>query len=184
MWTTISIIASIVTCIAFLLYLAGHIWDVLKNKHTIYEKFTVIPYDSNLIIDEQDNVLIVDDIGCEFVLESEYGISNIDIYKVNYDVNSDGTMKLTSKEQKVSFSNLKQEKLFIRCDLGEFIPTTQLKIRRPDYAIVTFDIYESGKNGHIIICNYKHKMTFRSILYHLCVQPAGQNNDLLTQVLK
>ena len=125
MWTIISNVSSIVTCVAFLLYLAGHIWVVLKNKHTIYEKFTVIPYDSKINIEEEDNTLIVDDNGCEFVLESEYGISNINIYKVDYDINSDGTLKLISRKQKSSFSNLKEEKLFIRCDLGEFIPTTQ-----------------------------------------------------------
>ena len=34
----ISNISSIVTCIAFLLYLAGHIWIVIKNKDNIYEK--------------------------------------------------------------------------------------------------------------------------------------------------
>lgn len=169
MWTIISNVSSIVTCVAFLLYLAGHIWVVLKNKHTIYEKFTVIPYDSKINIEEEDNTLIVDDNGCEFVLESEYGISNINIYKVDYDINSDGTLKLTSRKQKSSFSNLKQEKLFIRCDLGEFIPTTQFEIKRSDYAVITFDIYESGKNGHIIVCNYKYKMTFKSFLYHLCV---------------
>lgn len=169
MWTIISNVSSIVTCVAFLLYLAGHIWVVVKNKHTLYEKLTVLPYDSKIDIEEEDNTLIVDDNGCEFVLESEYGISNINIYKVDYDIGSDGTLKLTSRKQKSSFSNLKQEKLFIRCDLGEFIPTTQFEIKRSDYAIITFDIYESGKNGHIIVCNYKYKMTLKSFLYHLCV---------------
>ena len=38
MWSIISNISSIVTCIAFLLYLAGHIWIVIKNKDNIYEK--------------------------------------------------------------------------------------------------------------------------------------------------
>ena len=120
-------------------------------------------------IEEEDNTVIVDDNGCEFVLESEYGISNINIYKVDYDINSDGTLKLTSRKQKSSFSNLNQEKLFIRCDLGEIIPTTQFEIKRSDYVMITFDIYESGRNGQIITCNYKYKMTFKSFLYHLCV---------------
>lgn len=39
MWSIISNISSIVTCIAFLLYLAGHIWIVIKNKDNIYEKY-------------------------------------------------------------------------------------------------------------------------------------------------
>lgn len=169
MWGIISNISAIVTCVAFILYLAGHIWVVVKNKYTLYEKLTVLPYDSKIDIEEEDNTVIVDDNGCEFVLESEYGISNINIYKVDYDINSDGTLKLTSRKQKSSFSNLNQEKLFIRCDLGEIIPTTQFEIKRSDYVMITFDIYESGRNGQIITCNYKYKMTFKSFLYHLCV---------------
>lgn len=169
MWNIISNISSIVTCVAFLLYLAGHIWVISKNKHTLYEKFTVIPYDSNIVIEEEDNTLIVDNNGCEFILESEYGISNIKIYKVNYDINSDGTLHLNSRTLKSTYNNLKTEKIFIRCDLGEFIPTTQFEIKRADYATIIFDIYESGKNGHLIICNYKFKINFKSFMYHLCV---------------
>ena len=169
MWDTISNVSSIVTCVAFLLYLTGHIWVVSKSKRTIYEKFTVIPYDSETDIEDEDNCLIVDDMGCEFVLKSEYGISSVNIYKVNYDFDSARTLELKSRELRSSFSGLQQEKLFIRCDLGEFVPTTQFEIERSDYAIITFDIYESGKNGHIIVCNYKYKMTPKSFLYHLCV---------------
>ncbi len=169
MWTVISNISSIVTCIAFLLYLIGHIWVVLKSKHTIYEKFTVIPYDSSIDIDSQDNTLIIDNVGCEFILRSEYGIENVKIYKVCYNINDDGSLKLLSREHKATFSDLKHEELFIRCDLGEIIPTTQFKIKRSDYAVITFDIYQSGKNGHICISNYKYKMTFKALIYHICV---------------
>ena len=169
MWNTISNISSIVTCVAFLLYLAGHFWVVLKSRHTVYEKFTVIPYGSETDIEDEDNTLIVDDNGCEFVLKSEYGISSVKIYKINYDIDSDGKLELKSRKLRSSFSSLNREELFIRCDLGEFIPTTQFEIERSDYAMITFDIYQSGKNGHIIVCNYKYKMTHKSFLYHLCV---------------
>lgn len=169
MWQIISNISSIVTCVAFILYLIGHIWVVLKNRYTIYEKFTVISYDSGIDIEDEDNTLIVDDNGCEFSIESEYGINEIKIYKVDYDINSDGTLRSNSRKLKSTFSNLKKERLYIRCDLGECILTTQFEIKRSDYAIITFDLYESGKNGQIITCNYKYKMTLKSFLYHLCV---------------
>ena len=169
MWNIIANISSIFTCLTFLLYLAGHIWVVFKSKHTIYEKFTVIPYNSNIAIEDEDNSLIVDDNGCEFILESEYGINNVNIYKVDYNISNKGTLCLNSKTLKSTSSNLKTEKLFIRCDLGETIPTTQFEIKRADYAVITFDICESGKNGHIIVCNYKYKMNLKSFLYHLCV---------------
>ena len=115
------------------------------------------------------NVLIVDDIGCEFILESEYGINNVYIYKMEYIINDDGEINFGSRKLNSKFSNLKKDKLFIRCDLGECIKTTQFEIERSDYAVITFDIYESGENGHIIVDNYKFKMPLKSILYHLCV---------------
>lgn len=169
MWQVISNISSIVTCVAFILFLVGHIWVVLKNKYTIYEKFTVVPYDSNIDIEDEDNTLIVDDNGCEFSIESDYGISEIKIYKVDYDINSNGSLHSDNRKLKSTFNNLQKEKLYIRCDLGECIPTTQFEIKRSDYAIINFDLYESGKNGHLITCNYKYKMTLKSLLYHLCV---------------
>lgn len=169
MWQAISNIASIVTCVAFILYLVGHMWVVLKNKHVIYEKFTVIPYNSDWNIEDEDNALLIDDNGCEFYIESEYGISEINVYKVEYDLKADGSVQLNSRKLKSTFNNLQKAKLYIRCDLGECIPTTQFEIKRSDYAIITFDLYESGKNGHLIIDNYKYTTTVKSFLYHLCV---------------
>lgn len=167
MWTTISNVSSIVTCVAFLLYLAGHVWIVVKNRHTFYEKLTVLSL--NCDIEDEDNVLIVDLNGSEFSLESDYGISKLKIYKVDYDINQDGTLKLKSRSLKSTYSRLNHDKLFIRCDLGEILPTTQFEVERSDYTIVTFDLFISGKNGHIISANYKYKTTFKSFLYHLCV---------------
>ena len=169
MWGIISNISSIVTCIAFLLYLAGHIWAVLKNKDNIYEKFSVVPYDSNIDIENEDNVLIVDDIGCEFFVESNYGINNVNIYKINYGFDESGNQHFISKQLVKTFKDLITDKLFIRCDLGEVVQTTQIEIKRSDYTVITFDLYESGKNGHVVIGNYKCKLTFKGLLYHLCV---------------
>lgn len=169
MWEIISNISSIVTCVAFLLYLAGHIWVVLKNKHNIYEKFSLILFDDDTDIENEDNVLIVDTNGSEFSLESHYGITNIKIYRVDYSIQNDGKLSLNSKTLKATFDNLDKDKLFLRCDLGEFVPITQFEIRRSDYTIITFDVYENGKNGHITTCNYKYKLTFKGFLYHLCV---------------
>ena len=76
--------------------------------------------------------------------------------------------RITSKDLVNSFDNLNRAKLFVRCDLGEIFPTTQIEIKRSDYTIITFDIYESGKNGHLITGNYKFKLTFKGMLYHLC----------------
>lgn len=168
-WTTISAISSVVTCLAFILYLVGHIWVIIKNKNSVYEEFSPIPFDSKTSIEDEDNVLIVDDQGSEFSLKSDYGIKKIKIYKVVYDIQDNGELIAKSKSLKTTFDNLNTDKLFIRCDLGEYIPTTQFEIRRTDYTKITFDIYESGKNGHIITDRYTHKLTLMSILYYLCV---------------
>lgn len=165
MWGTISNISAIVTCLTFLLYLSGRIWVVYKNRYTLYEEFDVIPYNSNVDIENEDNVLIVDSEGCEFTIKSNFGIETIKIYKLNYD---SGMNRITSKDLVNSFDNLNRAKLFVRCDLGEIFPTTQIEVKRSDYTIITFDIYESGKNGHLITSNYKFKLTFKGMLYHLC----------------
>lgn len=95
MWGTISNISAIVTCLTFLLYLSGRIWVVYKNRYTLYEEFDVIPYDSNVDIENEDNVLIVDSEGCEFTIKSNFGIETIKIYKLNYD---SGMNRITSKD--------------------------------------------------------------------------------------
>ncbi|MGM9651025.1 MAG: hypothetical protein ACI3VX_03680 [Faecousia sp.] len=169
MWAIISNISSIVTCIAFLLYLAGHIWTVVKSKDNIYEKFSVVPCDSNTDIENEDNVLLVDSVGCEFFIESNYGINNVKIYKIDSNFEDDGTTKIISKHFVKTFKDLKTDKLFIRCDLGEVVQTTQIEIERSDYTVITFDLYESGENGQVVIGNYKYKLTVRGFLYHLCV---------------
>ncbi len=169
MWQTISNISAIVTCVAFLLYLAGHIWAVLKNRDTLYEKFSVLPYDPDSAIEDEDNVFLVDDTGCEFTLESDYGIDTVTVYKVDCNVNADGKFIIKNRTFRGSYKGLRRERLFVRCDLGEVMPTTQLEIKRTDYTIITFLIFESGKNGHILTDNYKFKLTFKGFLYHLCV---------------
>ncbi len=169
MWSIISNISSIVTGITFLLYIAGRIWVLFKNKHTLYEKLTVLPYDSKIDIEDEDKFLSVDTNGCEFILQSDYGITSLKVYKIDYNINQDGELTPISKKIKGSFENLKKDKLYIRCDLGEIIPTTQFEIKRNDYTTITFDLVESGRNGHIHACNISLKLNFLGILYHLCV---------------
>lgn len=169
MWQIISNISAIVTCITFLLYLIGRVLVVIKNKRIFFEKLSVIPLDSKIDIDDEDNSLIIDKVGCEFTLQSEYGINNLDIYKVDYNINEDGTLQLVSKTLKKSYKNLNKDTLFIRCDLGETVPTTHFEIRRSDYTIISFDIMISGKTGRIITYDSKQKLTIKGFLHHLCV---------------
>lgn len=169
MWNVISNVSSVVTCVAFILYLTGHIWVVIKNRRNIYEKFALVPYEAEKPIEQEKNVLIIDHLGCEFSLESEYGINSIKIYKLDQDPKSPQGYSSHSKTLTATYTDLKTDKLFVRCDLGECVPTTQFEIIRSDYTIITFVLYQSGKAGHIITSDYKYKLTLKGIVYHLCV---------------
>ena len=115
-------------------------------------------------------MVIIDDIGEEFSISSPYGIKNIEIYKVIYEIGDNGSLTLISKELKSTFKDLNiNDTLYIRCDLGECVPTTQITIERMDYTKVTFELYSSGKTGNILVSNYNFKMTIRSLIYYLCV---------------
>ena len=169
MWQIISNTASIVTCLLFVFYIVGHIWKVIVTKNNQYEKFKILPYDSDSDIEDNDNFIVIDDIGEEFSIFSTYGIRNIKIYKVSYGLNNNGSITLISKQLKSTYKGLNiDESLYIRCDLGEVLPTTQIEIERMDYTIVTFEIYSSKKTGNILVTNYNFKMTLRSFIYYLC----------------
>ena len=169
MWQIISNISSIVTCVLFILYILGQIWKILVTKTTKYEKFNVIPFDDK-DIEEQDNVIIIDDIGEEFSLFSTNGIRRIKIYKVENDIDDRGTLIHKSKALVSTYEHLGvNEILYIRCDLGEIIPTTQVEVQRIDFTKATFEIYSSGKNGQILTRNYQFNLTLRGFLYYLCV---------------
>lgn len=170
MWDIISNVSSIITCALFVLYVIGHVWKVIVTKNTRYEKFKVVPYNSDFNIDDNDNVVIIDNIGEEFAISSVYGIRNIEIYKVNYEPSDNGSLSLISKELKSAYKGLNiNDTLYVRCDLGECVPTTQITIERMDYTKVTFELYSSGKTGSILASNYNFKMTIRSLIYYLCV---------------
>lgn len=163
-------LSSIVTLFLFVLYVIGHIWKVAISKYEKFEKFEVNSFDDNKNEDDYDNVIRVDDVGQEFILSSSYGIRKVDIYNVVYDLQNDGTTKMISKRLVSTYKNLNiNEELFVRCDLGEMIPKIHFEIRRTDYAKVSFDIYSSGKNGHILTTNYKFKMTLKGWIYYLCI---------------
>ena len=170
MWQIVSNISSIVTCTLFVLYVIGHIWKVFVTKNIRYEKFKIVPYDSDFDINDYDNIVIIDDIGEEFSISSTYGIRNINIYKVVYELSDNGSISLISKELKSTYKGLNiNDTLYIRCNLGECVPTTQITIERMDYTQVTFELYSSGKTGNILVSNYSFKMTLRSLIYYLCV---------------
>lgn len=56
------------------------------------------------------------------------------------------------------------EKLYVRCDLGEFLPFIRVEIERLDFTKVSFNLNVSGKNGDLVAYNYKYTTGIKSIL--------------------
>lgn len=167
MWQIISNISSIITCFLFLVFIFGRIWKISVTNFIKYENFKVIPYSSDINIEEEDDFIKVDDYGDKFYITSQYGIRNIKIFKVSYKINNDGSLTLVSREEKSHYGELNvNDKLYIQCNLGESTPNTQIEIERVDYVKVTFEIVSSGKNGNILINKYHAKTTLKSILYY------------------
>lgn len=112
----------------------------------------------------------MDDVGEEFSISSTYGIRNIEIYKVTYELSDNGSTSLILKELKSTYKGLNiNDTLYVRCDLGECMPTTQITIERMDYTKVTFELYSSENTRNILVSNYNFKMAIRSLIYYLCV---------------
>ncbi|MEG0362125.1 MAG: hypothetical protein RR602_10875 [Longicatena sp.] len=170
MWQLISNIASIATCVLFILYILGQIWKVLVTKATKYEKFNFIPFDDEEDIEQNDNFIKINDTGTKFSLSSTNGIRCVKIYKVKNVIDDKGILIQQAKTLVSTYKNLGvNETLYIQCDLGETVPTTQVEVRRIDFTKITFEIYSSGINGHILTSNYQFNLTFRGFLYYLCV---------------
>ena len=171
---TISNISAIVTCILFILYIIGRIWKAVVTMQSKYEKFQVQPLETN-DIEKFDNIIRINEVGQIFSLSSIYGIRNINIYEVLYDLNKSGNDLLKSKKLLKTYKNLNvNEELYIQADLGEYVPRIQFEIERVDYTKVKFDLTTSGRTGNIITDNFISKnygfnMTFKSLLYYLCV---------------
>lgn len=170
MWSIVSNISSIVTCILFILYIVGHIWKIYVTKNLRYEKFLRTESDKGYGIDAYDNSHSIDDEGEEFSISSAYGIRSIKFYKVNYKFDSNNSLYLVSKKLVYTYKNLNiNESLYVRCDLGELIPSVQICIERMDYVKATFELCSSGKTGNINVIKSKYKMTLRSLIYYLCI---------------
>lgn len=170
MWNVVSNISSIVTCILFILYIVGRIWKIFATKNLKYEKFIRTDTNTKFGINAYDNVVSIDDEGEEFSISSSYGIRYIKFYKLSYKTSNNNLSNLVSKKLVYIYKDLNiNDLLYVRCDLGECVPSIQISIERMDYVKVTFELYSSGRTGNILVRTYKYKMTIRSWIYYLCV---------------
>lgn len=173
MWQIVSNVSSVVTCVLFLLYIVGHIWKVFASKSMLFEKFEMLPFEAEVDFSDKDHVLEIDPIGSAFSISSPYGIRSLKIYKGDYVFptgDEDDKGHWASLTPMCSYEGLNvNDVLYVRCDLGELLPTTLIEIERMDYTKVTFIPVTSGKTGALLGIDYHFKMTVKSFFYYLCV---------------
>lgn len=165
MMQTISNISSIITAVTFFAYLIGRFIRIGFSKYNTHERFTVYKREkSGRDIDEETNFLEITSVGDEFIVEAENDVRKIAFFRCNFE-NDFG--KIKSMDKIGEWGHLgAHDKLYVRCDLGEFLPFIRVEIERLDFTKVSFNLNTSGKNGDLISYNYKYTTGIKSILYY------------------
>lgn len=184
MWRTISEISSLITCILFITYLAGRIWRIWESRCTRSEDIKFLPvnpygdylfgesddYSLDEYDDESGNVIYADKEGEQFSIASRSGIRKIEVYEINNRLGEGGKLITYSKKNlkcKQKFEDYFKP-VYIRCNLGELFPVSLFIIQRMDYSVISFELFQSKRNGMPVKENCKCKTTLRTILYYLC----------------
>ena len=115
-------------------------------------------------IDEETNFLEITSIGDEFIVEAENDVRKITFFRCDFE---DDFSKIKTKDKIGEWGHLgAHDRLYVRCDLGEFLPFIRVEIERLDFTRVSFNLNASGKNGDLISYNYKYTTGIKSILYY------------------
>ncbi|MDD6147434.1 MAG: hypothetical protein PUB40_00680 [Lachnospiraceae bacterium] len=165
MLQVISNISSIITAVTFIVYLIGRFIRIGFSKYNTHERFTVYKREkSGRNIDEETNYLEISAIGDEFIFEAENDVRRITFFRCEFE---DNFSKIKSVVKIGEWGHLSaHEKLYIRCDLGEFLPFICIEIERLDFTRVSFNLNASGKNGDLVAYNYKYTTGIRGVLYY------------------
>ncbi|MGO5337329.1 hypothetical protein ACTQZS_11080 [Bilifractor sp. LCP19S3_H10] len=165
MLQVISNISSIITAVTFIVYLVGRLIRISFSKYNTHERFTVYERQkTGRDIEEETNYLEISAIGDEFILEAENDVRRITFFRCELE---DNFSKIKSMVKIGEWGHLSaHEKLYIRCDFGEFLPFIRIEIERLDFTRVSFNINESGKNGDLVAYNYKYTTGIKGFLYY------------------
>ena len=162
-WSLISNISAIVTCVAFVLYIIGHIWSIHISKNKIFEKFE---FENEEEMNGIEYINFAKKYGRIFSVSSPEGIKSIKIFKAQ----QQGEDFVTDKGKLLKeVKNIKpNQKVYIRANFTDVSSNIYLEIQRADYIKTSFLVADSGKDGSFQQVNYTNKMTFVSWLYYLC----------------
>lgn len=155
MMQTISNISSIITAVTFIIYLIGRFIRISFSKYDTHERFTVYKREKyGRDIDEETNFLEITSVGDEFIVEAENDVRKIAFFRCDFE---DDFSKIKTKDKIGEWSHLgARDRLYVRCDLGEFLPSFRVEIERLDFTRVSFNLNASGKNGDLVAYNYKY----------------------------
>lgn len=165
MLQVISNISSIITAVTFIVYLVGRFIRISFSKYNTHERFTVYERQkTGRDIEEETNYLEISAIGDEFIFEAENDVRRITFFRCELE---DNFIKIKSMDKIGEWGHLSaHEKLYIRCDLGEFLPFIRIEIERLDFTRVSFNLNASGKNGDLVAYNYKYTTGIKGVLYY------------------
>ena len=165
MLQVISNISSIITAVTFIVYLVGRLIHISFSKYNTHEKFTVYEREkTGRDIDEETNFLEITSVGDEFIVEAQNDVRKIAFFRCELE---DNFRKIKSMDKIGEWGHLgAHEKLYVRCDLGEFLPFIRIEIERLDFTRVSFNINASEKNGDLVAYNYKYTTGIKGFLYY------------------
>lgn len=162
---TISNISSIITAVTFIVYLVGRFIRISFSKYNTHEMFTVYERDkTGRDIEEETNFLEITSVRDELIVEAENDVRRITFFRCDLE---DDFSKIKSQDKIGEWGHLcAHEKLYVRCDLGEFLPYIRIEIERLDFTKVSFNLNASGKNGDLVAYNYKYTTGIKGVLYY------------------
>ncbi len=141
---TISNISSIITVATFIIYLIERFIRISFSKYNTHERFTVYKREkSGRDIDEETNFLEITSVGDEFIVEAENDVRKIAFFRCNLENDFDKIKSMDKIGEWGHFSA--HDKLYVRCDLGEFLPFIRVEIERLDFTKVSFTLIRVGK---------------------------------------
>jgi len=157
----VSIIASVVTLILFIMYIAGRVWTIHKETCYSTESFALYPQNSEI---EHENDI---DFGGSAVVEiiSSMAYKTFTVTSIEYDVDKEVILK---RGKSISLNNIQVNKpIYIIVDLPELVPFHIVEFRRDDGVEGSFMIMTGGRTGEIIPYKYELHHTKESKLYYL-----------------
>lgn len=161
----ISNISSIITAVTFIFYLVGRFIRISFSKYNTHERFTVYERQkTGRDIEEETNYLEISATGEEFIFEAENDVRRITFFRCELEDNSSKIKSMDKIGECGHFSA--HEKLYIRCDLGEFLPFIRIEIERLDFTKVSFNLNTNGKNGDLVAYDYKYTTGIKGALYY------------------